>query len=269
MQMKITLPELELYKIDHAFENSSHAHDNQFQITVPIQGTCYFNHENKEIALNAGDGLFLNPMDQHSFHTGEDTSLIIIRVSGKGMYPGKRNGEWALRQQLSSTEMLAYFRKWATSILSLERMDDLAVEETQEQALTELHHLLRGDCSCTSAEDLRKPSSPEISDHYGVRVLDYIHSNYTEQMDVDTLAAIALQSRFHFIRSFKSMTGVTPYQYVLQLRVEEAKERLKRSSMTVTDISFSLGFSSPSQFYRIFMKSTGLTPESYRGITHN
>lgn len=97
------------------------------------------------------------------------------------------------------------------------------------------------------------------------RAVEYAHAHYRDQLDVDTLAAVALQSRFHFIRSFRTMTGLTPYQYVLRLRVEEAKAQLSRTAHTVADISCSLGFSSASQFYRAFAKATGLTPEQYRG----
>ncbi len=100
------------------------------------------------------------------------------------------------------------------------------------------------------------------------RVLDYIHAHYIDQVSIDELAAVALQSRFHFIRSFKSLTGMTPYQYVLRLRMEEARKQLRYSSVTITEISFGLGFSSTSQFYRVFMKSTGVTPEQYRLQTH-
>ncbi|MFC0391924.1 helix-turn-helix domain-containing protein [Paenibacillus mendelii] len=96
-----------------------------------------------------------------------------------------------------------------------------------------------------------------LSDQHFSRVLDYIHGHYTEQMSVDKLSSIALQSRYHFIRTFRTLTGLTPYQYVLQLRIEKAKDQLGSTATTVEEISYNLGFSSASQFYRAFLKSTG------------
>ncbi|MFP3391637.1 helix-turn-helix domain-containing protein [Brevibacillus sp. SIMBA_040] len=114
-----------------------HEHDEQYQVTIPVQGTCFFTHENKAVKLPAGEGLILHLRDRHSFHIGHDASVIIIRVKDQCMH-------------------------------------------------------------------------------------------------------------------------------VLLLRIGKAKELLLRSATTVTDISFTLGFSSPSQFFRIFAKQVGATPEQYR-----
>lgn len=81
---------------------------------------------------------------------------------------------------------------------------------------------------------------------------------------MEELAAVALQSRFHFVRSFKASVRMTPYEYVLQLRITEANRRLLQTNMTVTEISFSLGFSCTNQFYWLFAKLVGVTPERYR-----
>ncbi|WP_216651695.1 AraC family transcriptional regulator [Paenibacillus sp. NEAU-GSW1] len=254
--MKVALPQLELHKIDNQFQNIPHAHDDQYQITVPVKGTCYFNYENRDMTLGAGDGLVLNPSDRHYFHTSDDASLIVIRVNhGSG---GAGITDPAARQHLEPGAMLSYFQRWAGQMLTVEPADRLAVEETQAMALHDLQQILRGG----GTEG--KPAKA-AADRNVLRVLDYIHARYAEQLDIDTLSAIALQSRYHFIRSFKLATGMTPYQYVLHLRVEEAKAQLRRGSSTVTEISYSMGFSSPSQFYRTFMKFTGVTPEYYRG----
>ncbi|MNI03096.1 Bifunctional transcriptional activator/DNA repair enzyme AdaA [compost metagenome] len=105
---------------------------------------------------------------------------------------------------------------------------------------------------------------PPLADTSMTKVLDYIHEHYKEQLNMDSLSAIALQSKYHFIRSFAAAVGVTPYQYILQLRIHEAKIRLAGTSDNITHISYSLGFSTPSQFFRVFAKVTGTTPESYR-----
>jgi len=264
MHMKIVLPQLELHKIDNTFENTPHVHDDQFQVTIPVQGTCFFTHENKPVKLAAGEGLILHPRDSHSFHIGSDASVIIIRVKDQCLNEQLQNRRFdpALRQQFDPVAWTMLFRQWTTGMLALDHAEKLAVEEIELQVLTYLQQLLSG--SAASDLSLRLETG---ADSHMARVLEYIHAHHTEQMSVDTLASLARQSKFHFIRSFKSVTGQTPYQYVLHLRIEKAKELLQHSFRTVTDISFVLGFSSPSQFFRIFAKHVGVTPEQYRTKT--
>ncbi|MGG1663336.1 helix-turn-helix domain-containing protein [Brevibacillus sp. NRS-1366] len=261
MQMQIVLPQLELHKIESTYENAPHVHDDQFQVTIPVQGTCFFTHEGKVEKLAAGEGLILHPRDKHSFHIGPDAGVIIVRVKDRCMYAHHqdRGFDPAFRQQFDPVAWTMLFRQWTTGMLALDRTEKLAVEEIEMQVLAYLQRLLVGN----AASDI-VPRLERNADSHMARVLDYIHAHYTEKMSVDTLASLARQSRFHFIRSFKFVTGQTPYQYVLQLRIGKAKELLQRSSGTVTDISFVLGFSSPSQFFRIFAKHVGVTPEQYR-----
>ncbi len=264
MYMKIILPQLELHKIESTFENTPHVHDDQFQVTIPVQGTCFFTHESKAVKLPAGEGLILHPRDRHSFHIGPDAGVIIIRVKDGCMYDQEREKGFdpALRQQFDPVAWTMLFRHWITGMLALDHSEKLAEEELELQVLAHLQQLLSGSGVSDIASRLKTGTDTHLS-----RVLEYIHAHFTEELSVDLLAALARQSRFHFIRSFKSAIGQTPYQYVLQLRIGKAKELLQRSSATVTDISFALGFSSPSQFFRIFAKQVGATPEQYRSGT--
>jgi AraC-like DNA-binding protein len=97
--------------------------------------------------------------------------------------------------------------------------------------------------------------------------MDYIHDHYKEQLSLDELAALAGVSKYHFVRQFKARTGNTPYQYVLSLRIAEAKRLLGAGRTSVTGICFDLGFASLSSFYRMFGRATGMTPEQYRKET--
>jgi transcriptional regulator GlxA family with amidase domain len=107
------------------------------------------------------------------------------------------------------------------------------------------------------------PSS-DTNDPHLKRVIEYMHDCYMQPISIDLLASLAGMSRFHFIRSFKLLTRFAPYQYMLAIRIDEAKQRLRSTRMTVTEISLDVGFSSPSQLYRAFHKFTGMSPEQYR-----
>ncbi|GAA6622685.1 helix-turn-helix domain-containing protein [Scytonema sp. NUACC26] len=96
-------------------------------------------------------------------------------------------------------------------------------------------------------------------------VLDYIHAYLDLDLSVGELAAIAQMSRYHFSRLFKQSTGLSPHQYVLQCRIEKAKQLLQEPELPITEIYQLLGFQSQSHFTKVFHKHTGITPKAYRG----
>src|ERR1700758_1977763 len=74
-------------------------------------------------------------------------------------------------------------------------------------------------------------------------------------------------SRNHFLRMCREATGCTPHQYFLQLRIEKAQSLMKNRFLRIVDIADSCGFTSQSQFSRVFRKVVGLTPSQYRRDT--
>jgi AraC-like DNA-binding protein len=71
-------------------------------------------------------------------------------------------------------------------------------------------------------------------------------------------------SRTHFFRAFKQETGQSPYKYHLQLTIRRAGEMLRNSAMSVKQIAFSLGFTSPYHFSKLFKSKMGTSPAEYR-----
>src|SRR5207237_1104906 len=71
----------------------------------------------------------------------------------------------------------------------------------------------------------------------------FIDSNFDERIDAGEIADEACYSKFHFIRTFKSIYGWTPHQYLTHVRVERAKEMLEQG-VSVTEACFSIGFDS-------------------------
>lgn len=96
------------------------------------------------------------------------------------------------------------------------------------------------------------------------QVLDYIHDYLDQDIKLATLAALLDMSQFHFSRLFKQSIGVAPYQYLLQQRVERAKQLLKTTNQSVTEIAFSCGFNSHSHLNKQFRQLTGMTPTRFR-----
>lgn len=77
---------------------------------------------------------------------------------------------------------------------------------------------------------------------------------------------IRIISQFHFSHLFKQSLGTTPYQYLLQQRVERAKQLLKQNNHSIMEIAFLCGFNSHSYLSKQFRQLAGMTPKAYRTL---
>jgi AraC family L-rhamnose operon transcriptional activator RhaR/AraC family L-rhamnose operon regulatory protein RhaS len=88
--------------------------------------------------------------------------------------------------------------------------------------------------------------------------------HYAEKLSLRDLARHAHLSPNHFIRMFRQYYGMTPARYVNDLRIDRARELLRGTERSVTDIALSCGFGDSNYFARAFRKVEGLTPRAYR-----
>jgi AraC family transcriptional regulator len=95
------------------------------------------------------------------------------------------------------------------------------------------------------------------------RVLDRMQSSIHTDPDLQILAAEAGYSQAHFLRMFRAVTGTTPHQYLLDLKLEKAKELLAARKTPLIDIAAACGFSSHSHLSTAFGKRFGATPSHY------
>ena len=97
-----------------------------------------------------------------------------------------------------------------------------------------------------------------------LRARDLIDRAYGEPLDVPALAREAFASEAHFIRSFRAAFGEPPHRYLQRRRVERAKELLRATDESVTEISLRVGFRSLGTFSRTFRSLAGESPSGYR-----
>jgi len=96
------------------------------------------------------------------------------------------------------------------------------------------------------------------------KVIDYINKNYAEEITTNKLAEMLHISEGHFCNVFKSATGSSANEYIMNVRVKKAKRLLIYTDMNITEISNSCGFNDPNYFARVFKKRLDRTPKQFR-----
>lgn len=91
----------------------------------------------------------------------------------------------------------------------------------------------------------------------------FIDSNFEKKIDQDRICEQAHFSKYHFIRVFHSLYGMTPKNYLIKKRIEKAKDFLA-NGYSVLDTGFMVGLESPTSFAGMFKKITGMTPSAFQ-----
>jgi len=104
-----------------------------------------------------------------------------------------------------------------------------------------------------------KTVSPEIE-----KVITHIQEHISEDFSLENLAEIAGFEKNYFLRKFKKQTGCTPMVFIRDARLEKAKELLKFSDMSITQIAFATGFKSIHYFSKVFYENLHVRPLEYR-----
>ncbi|WP_420963730.1 helix-turn-helix domain-containing protein [Brucella sp. IR073] len=111
----------------------------------------------------------------------------------------------------------------------------------------------------------RPAAKPLAAEPRVLRALDYAEAHLADDISLDDLAAIAAMSRFHFARAFREAVGMPPHAYVVSRRIERAKDLLRSTRLSVTEIAWRVGYANPGKFAAQFRKLTGATPGAWRG----
>src|SRR5580693_7460548 len=99
------------------------------------------------------------------------------------------------------------------------------------------------------------------------RAIRFLYERYSESLSLADIANSAILSRFHFCRTFRDATGVTPGRFLSAIRIYQAKRMLLNTKMNVTDVAFAVGYNSLGSFSNHFTDSVGLAPGRFRRIS--
>jgi AraC family transcriptional regulator len=227
-------------------------------IAVVLSGTFVCRSDHGPALLSPGSLFLLNPGQtfECSHHHGEGDRCLSFKYEPDlfervAREAGARAAKFP-RHHLPPLRALAQQTARARQALAREQpLDEVALElATAVVRVTSDKH------SSTAA--------PERHHARVTRLLRHIVANLDQQYSLIDLARMVNLSPYHFLRTFRAITGVTPHQWLLRARLREAAGRLAGTSEPVTSIALNAGFEDLSNFIRTFRAEFGLPPQRYR-----
>lgn len=106
-----------------------------------------------------------------------------------------------------------------------------------------------------------------VNEQRAKKMLSFIFEHYHEDLTIDSIAAAASISRSECFRCFRRSINKKPIEYLTEYRIERAIDLLINSDLSITDVCYRCGFSSPSYFGKVFRNLTGMPPRNYRHET--
>lgn len=96
------------------------------------------------------------------------------------------------------------------------------------------------------------------------KVIDFMETHFTDKIYLDQLAEIAFMSTRNFQRIFRKAVGSSPSNYIMQIRLQEARKMLRNTDADISHIAHNTGFGDGNYFIKCFKKEFGITPVKFR-----
>lgn len=232
---------------------------NEFVLVFMLERTLYFTEAGEDIQVDAGEWYIQRPGLKQEAKKGSPAPVYFY-MHFQALESTKKYEKTILSRNAPYIELpirgnfnAKYLKSSFDQLLFLSKQYPPDILGRQTIFLTILKYL-------TTTYKGYEDSSQDIS----IKVMEYLKENYNKD-----IACIDLTDRFHFtvdylIRKMKKFCGITPWQYIQHLRIENAKELLENTDYTLATISNYVGYNDLSVFYKAFRKHTGTSPGTWR-----
>ncbi|EUB75031.1 transcriptional regulator, AraC family [Pseudomonas sp. GM41(2012)] len=237
-----------------------HSHEH-FSIGAITAGRSTYLHEQSQLQVSAGTVVLMNPGDVHACNPIDDQpwSYLMLYVETPWLTD--------LQHQLGFGQDQA-FRRF--SITHLHDADLFAgLKGLYEVLVDEQHDILRKHSAAveffTDVQQRLNPGDQPLreSNFKLERAAEYIRDNCTQLLKLEDICAAAQLSPSYLIRAFKQHYGMTPHAFVLNQRIQFAREQL-RSGKLIADVALEAGFADQAHFQRVFKQHLAATPGQYK-----
>jgi AraC-like DNA-binding protein len=241
-------------EMTHHYGRHSHA---GYALGVFENGVGISNVRGSDYHFPAGSMVMMNPDEVHTGSAGNSQPMTyrMFYISAE-----------TFQRFLPERTALPYFREllvqnqlWALELDKLHRRLEISLDTLDRQ--TAFTEVLGGFAQFFGGS--RNAAKVGNNESYAIKqIKDFLQENYTRNINLDELATLTGLHRAYLIRAFRRATGIPPYTYLLQVRVERAKELL-RIGRPAAQAAVEVGFADQSHLHRHFKTITSLTPGEY------
>lgn len=218
-----------------------------YMIMRIIEGELNIVYEDRQFAASAGNIVFMDSHIPNHYWASSRIRYQFLHFNG----PLADSYYKLLHDQLG----VCFAARSETAYLFNTILQEMSLPNSNDQKLSLwMYNLIAGFALPTSGK-----MNPDV-----IRAEQYINDHFQEPVNVDEMAASANLSRHHFSRIFKQETGLSPHQYLINIRLQHARELLSAQNVSLEDIASTCGFSSTSHFISTFKKETGMTPVNFK-----
>jgi AraC-like DNA-binding protein len=231
----------------------------EYQFVYIVEGSGLFHSFEGDVFLSPGSLLQLVPGERHWYKPDNDTGWTEYWIG----FTGKLADSWLASGFINRKETVFNYGV-SKSLIALFTQ---AIKYAQNKP-PHTQQLMSSLVPQMLAIMLSKRKQPLSEADFGsilAKALVIFEEHMFTRFDVESLTK-ALNISYYSLRdSFKEHTGMSPYQYLLHMKIQKAKELLVKGEMTVKEISYKLAFDNPYYFSRLFKKKTGVSPSKWNG----
>ena len=258
-------------------DKNMHSHD-FWELSYVYEGRGTRYTDGSVLPIREGEFLLISPKTEHCIVSPPKENGSLVRVCNvlvKQAYMDK-----IINRYREMDSFVDYdFTKILNEALCLQLSDDSRIVHNQLMAIAhEYNHSGEGSDyiieSCMinlliyiarlHKEQTIKQQTSDNKNEALDEVIKYIRSNFGGNLSLAFLAEQAHISREYLSRKFKNYTGTNLSDFITEVRIERAKQLLRSSTHSITDISSYCGYTSLGNFQRFFKKLTGCSPSEYR-----
>ena len=248
----------------------------EFEFLLVLEGAIIYTIEDTDYYIKAGEGLFIHSNQLHAArsYNGMACEACVVLFHPNLFGSNKQGSTYSkfvypiLSGEMEFDRFFTSEKNWQLTVMNLiketDNLRDINFSDNElllKSRLFEMWHLCCMN-SITVSSKFREKKSYKIERMQPV--LDYIHTNYKEEIALDTLAKIIPMSEGQFCHSFKEVMNMPPIAYVVRYRILQSCTLLTETNWKIADIARNVGFNNISYFNREFIKAIGCSPSKYR-----
>lgn len=203
--------------------------------------------------------ILLNPNVEYYWELKGDRPLEITEVGVHGLElsnPSEADGDFTYYKQEAAEKDTGLFLDLLLKEISTKNPGFEEISKRYIEII--LIQLLRHE-DFSIRNSLNKKNHKEIQ-----TVKNYMKVNYHKNITLDDLVELVHINKFYLIRIFKQEVGMSPIDYLIHVRIDEAQKMLRNTNIAIADIAHLVGFQSPSHFSKTFRELSNMTPSQYR-----